>query len=210
MADLPPNTVHKDAGKEAMQLLLQSGSLNEAKLLDLELVLGCWDEFAASGSNHHADLTLMEGYMDADGFLTHCLARTTGMEENRFMAVIGALEDAVHALKKQPVMSRLTARPSGVARSTGTSRAISTSPGEEPQLSSASLYSSGSERRTDSISGSDPQSLFPSQQQLPPSTDAVGSLQNHSNTLSRAQNSTNNDSMTALADRELGTSLALP
>lgn len=191
---VPPNTLFKDAGNEAMQLLLQLETLSDAKLLDLELVLGKWDEYAASGANHHAELTLAEGYLDADGFLTHCLTRTNGMEENRFVAVVGALEDAAHVLKQQPAMTNRRQVNAYKAAKVGTSL-------PEEQLIACS---SGSDPRTDTFSASDPQtstSVSPDVRHGCQRNPTAPGVSRHS---IASQNYADANSPEALADRELG------
>eukprot|EP00656_Telonema_subtile_P014219 TRINITY_DN17252_c0_g1_i2.p1 TRINITY_DN17252_c0_g1~~TRINITY_DN17252_c0_g1_i2.p1 ORF type:complete len:648 (-),score=136.36 TRINITY_DN17252_c0_g1_i2:510-2453(-) len=103
---VPPNCVHKDAGGLILVMiseLPESKQFTDAKLRDLMILLGEWDEYAASG-NTWADRTLADGYMDVDGFVGHALQRTAVMDDNRFMAFTGAIEDAVFALRNiQPI-----------------------------------------------------------------------------------------------------------
>eukprot|EP00658_Telonema_sp_P-2_P006273 TRINITY_DN1239_c0_g1_i7.p1 TRINITY_DN1239_c0_g1~~TRINITY_DN1239_c0_g1_i7.p1 ORF type:complete len:786 (+),score=189.97 TRINITY_DN1239_c0_g1_i7:104-2461(+) len=101
---VPENCVHKCAGTVMLGLLAQlsqNGQVSQKKCADLELVLDKWDEYAASGATW-MDRTLADGYLDVDGFITHALARTTKMDDNRFNQVLGALDDAVYALRNHP------------------------------------------------------------------------------------------------------------
>lgn len=138
---VPPNCVHKDAGGLILLLvaeLSESKRLTDAKLRDLVLLLADWDEYAASG-NTWADRTLGDGYLDVDGFVEHVLQRTADLDHNRFVASVGALEDAVFALQNhQPVTEpepaqRMTVHRNSVhSESLSSSDPISSSNGKSP------------------------------------------------------------------------------